>query len=52
MACHPASRCQVVVSKFCKGLTKNTYLAITLAKLSLVTALKLSPVGRGYELDG
>ena len=24
----------------------------TLAKLGLVTALKLSPVGRGYELDG
>ena len=28
------------------------YLAITFAKLGLVTALKLSPVGRGYELDG
>ena len=41
MACHPASRCQVLVSKFCKGLTKNTYLAITLAKLSLVTALSV-----------
>ena len=32
--------------------TRNTYLAITLAKLGVVTALKLSPVGRGYELDG
>ena len=32
--------------------TRNTYLAITFAKLGLVTALKLSPVGRGYELDG
>ena len=32
--------------------TRNTFLAITLAKLSLVTALKLSPLGRGYELDG
>ena len=28
------------------------YLAITFAKLGLVTALKLSPVGRGNELDG
>ena len=28
------------------------YLAITFARLGLVTALKLSPVGRGYELDG
>ena len=28
------------------------YLAITLVKLGVVTALKLSPVGRGYELDG
>ena len=28
------------------------YLVITFAKLGLVTALKLSPVGRGYELDG
>ena len=29
------------------------YLAITFAKLGLVTAHKLSPaVGRGYELDG
>ena len=28
-------------------ITRNTYLAITVAKLSLVTALKLSPVGRG-----
>ena len=27
------------------------YLAITLAKLGFVMALKLSPVGRGYELD-
>ena len=27
--------------------TRNTYLAITPAKVSLVTALKLSPVGRG-----
>ena len=33
-------------------ITRNTYLAITLAKLGVVTALKLSPVGRGYELDG
>ena len=33
-------------------ITRNTYLAITVAKLGLVTALKLSPVGRGYELDG
>ena len=31
---------------------RNTYLAITLVKLGLVTSLKLSPVGRGYELDG
>ena len=30
----------------------HMYLAITFAKLGLVTALKLSPVGRGYELDG
>ena len=28
------------------------YLAITFAKFGLVTALKLSPVGQGYELDG
>ena len=28
------------------------YLAITFAKLDLVTALKLSPGGQGYELDG
>ena len=27
-------------------------LAITLAKLGLVAALRLSPVGRGQELDG
>ena len=27
--------------------TRNTYLATTLAKVGLVTALKLSPVGRG-----
>ena len=27
-------------------ITRNKYLAITLAKLGLVTALKLSPVGR------
>ena len=27
-------------------------IATTLAKLGLATALKLSPVGRGYELDG
>ena len=33
-------------------ITRNTYLAITLAKFGLVTSLKLSPVGRGYELDG
>jgi len=32
--------------------TRNMYLAITLAKLGLVTELKLSPVGRCYELDG
>ena len=32
--------------------TRNTYLAITLAKFGVVTSLKLSPVGRGYELDG
>ena len=30
-----------------EGKTRNTYIAITLAKLGLVTALKLSPVGRG-----
>ena len=30
-----------------EGETRNTYIAITLAKLGLVTALKLSPVGRG-----
>ena len=30
----------------------HMYFAITFAKLGLVTALKLSPVGRGYELDG
>ena len=30
-----------------KLYTRNTYLAITVAKLGLVTALKLSPVGRG-----
>ena len=29
------------------NITRNTYLAITVAKLRLVTALKLSPVGRG-----
>ena len=29
------------------NMTRNTYLAITVAKLGLVTALKLSPVGRG-----
>ena len=28
-------------------LTRNTYLAITFDKLGLVTAFKLSPVGRG-----
>ena len=33
-------------------ITRNTYLAITLAKFGLVTSLKLSAVGRGYELDG
>ena len=32
--------------------TRNTYLEITLTKLGLVTELKLSPVGPGYELDG
>ena len=32
-------------------LTRNTYLVITLAQLGLVAALKLSPVGRGQELD-
>ena len=30
-------------------LTRNTYLAITLAKLGLVTALKLSPVDQGLR---
>ena len=30
-----------------KRNTRNTYLAITLAKIDLETALKLSPVGRG-----
>ena len=33
-------------------IPRNTYLAITLAKLGLVTAPKLSPVGRLKELDG
>ena len=32
--------------------TRNTYLAIPLTKLGLVTELKLSPVGRGYKTDG
>ena len=32
--------------------TRNTYLEITLTKLGLVTELKLSPGGPGYELDG
>ena len=33
-------------------LTRNMYLAITVAKLGfLVAPLKLSPVGRGLELD-
>ena len=32
-------------------LSRNTYLVITLAQLGLVAALKLSPVGRGQELD-
>ena len=33
-------------------ITRNTYFAITFAKLGLVSALKLSPIGRGYKLDG
>ena len=41
-----------LADKICKTANRNTYLAITLAKLGVVTALKLSPLGRGYELDG
>ena len=33
-------------------ITRNTYLAITFAKLGLVSALKLIPIGRGYKVDG
>ena len=33
-------------------ITRITYLAITPAKFGLVAAVQLSPVGRGYELDG
>ena len=33
-------------------ITRITYLAITPAKFGLVSAVQLSPVGRGYELDG
>ena len=33
-------------------IARITYLAITLSKFGLVAEVQLSPVGRGYELDG
>ena len=41
----------VIFSVINISITRNTYLAITLAKFGVVTAVKLSPVGRGYELS-
>ena len=41
----------VIFSVINISITRNTYLAKTLAKIGVVTAVKLSPVGRGYGLS-